>query len=341
MKLSLLLAAFCSVVLANPPPSLPTRQEVVRTTPEQGSLIVSHNGTLGIYKTLQAAVNALSKTTTTAQSIFIYPGTYKEQVYIPALKGPVTIQGSTADARSYKNNTAELTYNLALKDVTSNDLTATLRNWSPNTKIYNLNIVNTFGHIATNGQNLAISAQATNQGYYGCQFRGYQDTILTNKGKQIYSNSLITGAVDFIYGSAGVAWFEEVDIRTIAQGAITASGRDSTANPSYFVINNSTVDGIDSTIAKASTFLGRPWRAFARVVFQHSYIGAIVKPAGWSVWSSTETRTSNVEFGEFNNTGPGASGPRASFGKRLGKGVGFAEVIGNSGGQWWIDASYM
>ncbi|CAG8981377.1 hypothetical protein HYALB_00013657 [Hymenoscyphus albidus] len=314
-----------------------------RTVPAAGAIVVDATGSVsGSHKTIQAGIDALSNSSTSAQTLFIYPGTYKEQAYIPKLASTLTIQGSTPDARTYAGNAATITYNLALKDTTSNDLTATLRNWSPNTKIYNLNIVNTFGHISKDGQNLAISAQATNQGYYACQFRGYQDTILTNTGKQLYAKSLITGAVDFIYGSAGIAWFEKVDIRTIANGAITASGRDSSSNPSWFVISNSNVDGINSTIASKSTYLGRPWREYARVVFQNTYIGAIVKDEGWSVWSSSESRTGHVNFEEYANTGPGSTGTRSNFSTKRSSAVQIEKVLGSGYlNEWWVDAGYL
>ena len=40
---------------------------------------------------------ALSKTTTSTQTIFIEQGTYDEQVYIPSLKGGLIIYGQTEE----------------------------------------------------------------------------------------------------------------------------------------------------------------------------------------------------------------------------------------------------
>jgi pectinesterase len=116
---------------------------------------------------------------TEAQKIFIYPATYTEQVYIPPHAGPLTIQGFTSNARDYKNNEVTLTYNLSrtTPGLANNDATSTLRLWTANAKLYNLNIANTFGQAATSGQALALSAQNTNQGFYGCKFTGYQDTV--------------------------------------------------------------------------------------------------------------------------------------------------------------------
>lgn len=200
-----------------------------RTTPPTGAVIVDQTGiTPGSSSSVQEGVSALSLTSISPQFLFIYPGTYVEQVYIPLLKSNLTVQGYTTDGSSYLQNTATITYNLALINTTSNDLTATLRQWNPNTKIYNLNIANTFGHVSTSGQNLALSAHTKSQGYYGVQLWGYQDTLLAMTGSQLYSKSLIVGAIDFIYGQMVTAWFDQVDIRVIAAGCITASGRDST-----------------------------------------------------------------------------------------------------------------
>jgi len=239
-------------------------------------------------------------------------------------------------------NQATITYNLALKDVATNDLTATLRSWNPNTKFYNLNIENTFGHINSNGQNLAVSAYTKNQGYYGVQLIGYQDTLLANTGNQLYAKSLIVGAVDFIYGMKATAWFEGVDLRTIAQGSITASGRDSADNPSWFVFNSCTIAGMNSSIAAETNYLGRPWRNYARVVFQNTQMSDVVKPVGWSAWSTSDARTDQVTLAEFGNTGDGASGTRADFATTLSSAVVIGDILGSGyASEWWVDTSYM
>jgi pectin methylesterase-like acyl-CoA thioesterase len=81
---------------------------------------------------------------------------------------------------------------------------------------------------------------------------------LANTGNQLYAKSLVVGAIDFIFGQTATAWFEKVDIRTIATGYITASGRSSATNPSWYVISHSTVDGINSTIPAGSDVINSP-----------------------------------------------------------------------------------
>ncbi|EEA21242.1 hypothetical protein TMatcc_009352 [Talaromyces marneffei ATCC 18224] len=315
--------------------------------PSPGAVVVdnSANPYPGSFSTVQAGVNALNSTATRPQSLFIFPGTYREQVYIPKLKSNLTVQGHTHNSKGYEQNTVTITYNLALINTTNDDLTATLRLWNPNTKVYNLNVVNTFGHIPKNGQNLAVSAEATGQGYYGCQLIGYQDTLLAETGLQLYAKSLIVGAVDFIFGQAALAWFENIDIRTIAAGSVTASGRSSATNPSWYVINRSNVSAINNTIPAGVNYLGRPWGSFARVVFQETYLGNIIAPPGWSQWSTSTPNIGNVTLAEFNNYGPGSAlqqGSRAKFSEQLTQPISIRSILGEHfENEWWVDTAYL
>lgn len=55
-----------------------------------------------------------------------------------------------------------------------------------------------------------------------------------------------------------------------------------------------------------STYLGRPWRPYSRVVFENSELSDIVRPDGWKMWNN-DTNTANIFYKEFNNTGLGAA----------------------------------
>ncbi|KAH6693462.1 pectin lyase fold/virulence factor [Plectosphaerella plurivora] len=311
-----------------------------RTRPPPDALIVDAEGTQpGSFSTFGEAVANLHNGTE-EQTIFILPGTYTEQVYVPPHSGPIVFQGYTCNTHSYADNQVTITYNLSrtVPGITNNDQTSTIRLWSANVKMYNLNIANTFGQAATSGQALAMSAQNTNQGFYGCQFTGYQDTIYANEGRQVYAHSYINGAVDFIFGLRSAAWFESCDIETIGPGYITANGREAEENKSIYVFNNAHVSG---TSGPASTVLGRPWRQFSRVVFQDSWLGDVVKPAGWSAWDTVQPVT-NVVYREYQNTGPGSSGPRISWAGQLEAPVALEDVLGKGyEDEWWVDTAFL
>ncbi|KAJ4365133.1 hypothetical protein N0V83_008751 [Neocucurbitaria cava] len=313
----------------------------VRINPSRGSLIVDASRKHpGSFANISTAINSLHNTTD-AQTVFIYPGTYSEQVYIPPHAGPITIQGYTTNAGSYENNKVTITGNLSrtTAGLANNDATATIRLWTSNVKFYNLNIANTFGYAATNGQALALSAQNTNQGFYGCSFTGYQDTIYANEGRQIYAKSYISGATDFIFGLRAAAWFDKVDIETIGTGYITANGRDAENNTSFYVFNEAKVTG---TSGPNSTYLGRPWRPYSRVVFQKSYLGDVVKPEGWSRWDAVQS-VENVFYKEYKNYGPGAMiRQRANFSSQLTAPIKASDIMGKRfEKEFWVDVDYL
>jgi pectinesterase len=211
-------------------------------------------------------------------------------------------------------------------------------NLSANTKFYNINIKNTYGQ---GSQAIALSAYNTEQGYYGVGLYGYQDTLLAETGNQVYGKCYIEGAIDFIFGQHAIAWFDSCDIRAKAGGTITANGRSSSSDVSYYVINKSSVStSTSSTAGTGTVYLGRPWTEYARVCFQNTVLGAIINGAGWEEWSSSEPNTADVTFEEYGNTGTGASGTRASFSKKLSSALSISSILGSSYTSW-VDTSYL
>ncbi|KAJ5469481.1 Pectinesterase [Penicillium diatomitis] len=309
-----------------------------RTTAPAGAIVVAKSG--GQYSTISQAIAALSSTTTSTQTIFIKAGTYDEQVYIPSLAGELIVYGQTADDTSYSSNTVTITHAISLASASNDDHTATLRNYAAKSRIYNINVKNTYGQ---GHQALALSAYNTQQGYYGCQFIGFQDTVLAETGYQVYAKCYIEGAVDFIFGQTGNAWFDDCTIGVVAysSGTITAQGRPSSSSSGYFVINGGSVKAASGqTVAAASYALGRPWTEYARVVFQKTNLSSVIKAAGWDTWSSSSPNTAGVLFGEYENTGAGASGTRASFAEKLSAAVSISSILG-SGYTSWVDTSYL
>jgi len=295
-----------------------------RTSAPSGCVTV---GSSGKYSTVQAAVDAAPS------CIFISAGTYSEQVYIEAGSAITAIYGETSDTSSYSNNKVTITAGHSQAEGLSDDATGTLRAHNDGLQVYNINIVNSYGQ---GSQAIALSAYGSEQGYYGVQITGYQDTLLAEQGYQLYVNSYIEGAVDFIFGQEGVAWFENCDIYTIGAGAVTASGRDSESNPSYYVINNSNIDG---SAGSGVNYLGRPWRDYARVIVQNTALSDVINSAGWEIWNTGDDNTDHVTFEEYGNTGSGASGTRASFSSKASSPLEMSSIL--SGYTSWADASYL
>ncbi|CAE6464830.1 unnamed protein product [Rhizoctonia solani] len=283
-------------------------------------------GNGGKYSSISAALKD-----TSSNVYYIYAGTYKEKVYIE--RANVKIYGQTSNKLEYGSNTVTITNSSSAAQAGNNDKSGTFRIGSSATGValYNLNIANTYGKGA---QAIALSVQAGQFGCYACKLTGFQDTLLANKGKQFYGRSYINGATDFVIGQESSIWITKSTIETVASGYITASGRNSD-DANYYVIDNSTIKGT------GSCYLGRPWREYARVVFQNSNLGSNIVAAGWKNWNDDQPNTAHVFYGEYKNTGAGSwtsNTKRASFATNMSSPISISTVLGSTS---WVDSAYM
>lgn len=97
-----------------------------------------------------------------------------------------------------------------------------------------------------------------------------------------------------------------------------------------------------NSVSNGAYYLGRPWGEYARVVFQKTSLSAVINGAGWRIWNTGDERTGHVTFGEYQNTGTGASGTRASFATKLSSPVAITTILGsNYASLGFYDAEYM
>jgi len=68
----------------------------------------------------------------------------------------------------------------------------------------------------------------------------------------------------------------------------------------------------------------------------------VVNTAGWIQWSSSDPRTDQVTLAEYDNTGAGSKGTRASFASTLSKPIAITTVLGSSyASASWVDTAYI
>ncbi|KAJ5623022.1 pectinesterase A [Penicillium lividum] len=299
---------------------------VSRTTPPSGCLSVGSSGT---YSTISAALTALGSSTSSA-CIFIYSGTYAEQIKID-YAGSLIIYGETTDSGLYKDNTVTITNTISSEEAGSLDLSATVNIVSDGASLYNINVVNGYGKGA---QAVALVGNADKLGFYACQFSGYQDTLYAKSGTQYYSNCLIEGAVDYIFGDAS-AWFGECDIVSNGSGSITANSREESTDSSWYAIDHCNIKAASGVSLDGEVYLGRPWRVLARVIYQNSVLGDLINAAGWTTMATGATPL----YYEYDNTGDGSSTSDRLYETSISAGVTKTTVLGSGYGDW-IDESY-
>lgn len=193
------------------------------TTPPLGAVTVGGGKGSHEYSSIQKAVDS------GATSIFIYAGTYKEQVSISSTNGPLTIYGYSANDTTYTSNEVTILHSAAASGGQPSDPSATLRSHSKSFNLYNVNIVNSHG---AGNRAVALSAYGDQQGYYGCQVKGYQGTLLAEANHQIFVNTYVEGAKEFVFGKRAGVWFEQCDIGVLSakSGAITGKSASHSRN---------------------------------------------------------------------------------------------------------------
>ncbi|KAL8003078.1 putative pectinesterase, catalytic, pectin lyase/virulence factor [Plasmopara halstedii] len=302
------------------------------TEAPHGAIVVDASGKYdGSYKTIAEGVAHIPNTTDN-HTLFIYVGTYREQVLVPDLAGPLVIQGYTCSPKTYTANQVTITYAKAADDIAPeiqnnrNRLSSTLAFTSKSgVKVYNINIENTASATEDRGRAGAVYIDQSDYGFYGCQIKSKRGALTANRGLELFVDTYIQGAENLISGREGMAWFDRCSIETNGEGWITANGNNQSEIQSEFVINNSS---IYSALAPANTtYLGRPWGQYARTVVQNCWIDSVVNPKGWTTFKNESTE--NVYFKEYNNTGSGAAkDKRVDFSGQLESAKVISDILG-------------
>ncbi|KAF1779780.1 Pectin lyase fold [Phytophthora cactorum] len=286
-----------------------------QSVPPPDAIVVDITGTNNAsYQTVAKGMLHLPNTTE-EQTIFVFPGVYQEHVVIPRQAGPLVVQGYTCDMTSYTENKVTITHTTPQKDLAPevnnncNDLVSTLRlKSSSGVKFYNVNVANPTGKINTLGQAVAVYVDAPNYGFYSCNFTGYQDTLCASKGE-----SSTPGRTSAVLLTSSLSCRLRRGLSLVLSRRPKRAGSPPTAigtAPTYH-------GRVFGSGGKRSTYPGRPWHSYARVVWQNSELSDVVNPIGWAVWDKVAS-TANVLFKKFTNSGPGeATDKRFSFSGQL------------------------
>ena len=254
------------------------------------SVVVASDGT-GDVKTLQEAIERVPAGNKTRCTIRLKPGTYNEQIRVPANKPYISFIGESAEKTL-------LTFKLSNKEAGSTSAAYAAYIGGHDFYAENITFENSFG---TGSQAVAVLVEADRAVFKNCRFLGWQDTLYAKNGRQYYKDSYIEGHVDFIFGQAA-AVFENCHIHSKGDGYITAPMRFAADEPSGFVFIRSK---LTSENTSRGVYLGRPWRDFGRTVFIETQMAAQIRPEGWHHWQPEREKTAYLA--EYRSSGPGAN----------------------------------
>ncbi len=296
--------------------------------------VVAADGS-GDYASLQQAISSAPMRTGVNDprwTIRVKPGVYRERVYVQRERGRMLIRGDDAATTTIAFDLHAGLTGLDGKPI-GTFATPTVAIDGDGMIWENLTLANTAGPV---GQALALRADGDRLVFRRCRFLGWQDTVLLNRGRHYFEDCYIEGHVDFIFGGA-TAFFSRCEIRALGDGYLTAASTPEGA-PHGFVFADCRVTTADGV----KTYLGRPWREFARTVFLRTEMPEGVRPEGWHNWKKTEAEHTAF-YAEFASRGPGAKpADRAPWSRQLDpeQAAGFtpAAVLAGSDG-WNPDAN--
>lgn len=246
--------------------------------------VVAQDGS-GDYLTLQAAIDNAPEGRGTPYLIFVKNGRYKEHIDIPALKTFLHIIGQDRDKTVIYDDRL-----CGGDNAYSVDPGATVVVKAADTFFENITLENSYGHEKQAGpQALALNTQADRIALNNVALLSYQDTWITassQKNRHYIKNSLIEGAVDFIYNGGDVYLDgDTLEINRTSGGYIVAPRHTADTKWGYVFMNNIIRPGKDfmtgKTLNVTDVWLGRPWHDSPKTVFINTQTFVPIPAKGW------------------------------------------------------------
>ncbi|XXG53864.1 hypothetical protein AAC387_Pa03g1886 [Persea americana] len=265
-------------------------------------VVVAQDGS-GNFKKISDALNAMPKRHSGRYVIYVKAGIYRESVTVTEDMVNVFMYGDgprrtiVTGSKNYADGTP--TYQTATFAAIGTGFIAKSMGFS-----------NTAG--PNKHQAVALRVLSDMSAFFNCRMDGYQDTLYVQTHRQFYRNCIISGTIDFIFGDSAVVIQNSLIIVRKPMdnqfNAVTAQGRKDRHQPTGIVIHNCRVvpeKKLYPMRFKIPTYLGRPWKQYARTVVMESELGDFIQPQGWKEWKGDFGLTTLL-YAEYGNRGPGA-----------------------------------
>ncbi|KAA0050274.1 hypothetical protein IC582_021788 [Cucumis melo] len=279
---------------------LASKQGGVRPTP---NAVVAKDGS-GQYKTIAAALAAYPKALRGRYVIYVKAGIYDEYITVTKDMKNVFMYGDGP-------RKTIVTGRKSNRDGFTTQNTASFAAIGEGFLCKSMGFTNTAG--PQGHQAVALRVQSDRSAFFNCRMDGHQDTLYVQTHRQFYRNCVISGTVDFIFGDSSTIIQNSLIIvrrpMDNQQNTVTAQGRAEQKEITGLVIHNCRIVPEQKLFAerfKIPTFLGRPWKQYARTVIMESTLGDFIQPAGYMPWSGNFALETCLYL-EYGNRGPGAN----------------------------------
>lgn len=267
------------------------------------NVVVAQDGS-GQFKTVADAIASYPSNNQGRYIIYVKAGIYDEYITVPKSSKNILMYGD-GPAKTI------ITGRKNFVDGVKTMQTATFANTAEGFIAKALTFQNTAG--AEGHQAVAFRNQGDMSALVGCHILGYQDTLYVQTNRQFYRNCVISGTVDFIFGtSATVIQHSVIIVRKPLDNqfnTVTADGTSQKNMATGIIIQGCNIvpeAELFPTRFQTKSYLGRPWKQFSRTVVMESTIGDFLHPEGWCPWAGAYFEDT-LYYAEYNNDGPGAN----------------------------------
>ncbi|GKA68251.1 pectinesterase 2-like protein [Tanacetum coccineum] len=280
-------------------------RKLLQSTTPRANVVVAQDGS-GNFRTIAAAIAAAGKRSGSGRYVIhVKAGVYKENIEVGKKLKNIMLLGDGIGKTI-------ITGSKSVGGGTTTFKSATLAVVGDGFIGRGITVRNTAG--PGNHQAVALRSGSDLSVFYQCSFEGYQDTLYVHSNRQFYKNCDIYGTVDFIFGNAA-AVLQNCNIYARKPpnktNTLTAQGRTDQNQNTGISIHNCRVTAASDLkgVSGVKTYLGRPWKQYSRTVFLKTNLDSLIDPAGWMPWSGNFA-LNTLYYGEYMNTGPGASTSR-------------------------------
>ncbi len=275
-----------------------TTMERVQPAARLFDAIVSKDGA-GDYESVQAAIDAAPAERVKPWLVFVKNGNYKEHINIPVNKPYIHIIGQDRDKAVILDDKL-----CGGENALHTSVGATVVVNSNDCFFENITLENSYGHEKQAGpQALALNTSGDRTIFNNVAMLSYQDTWITPSAsnyRAYVKNSLIEGAVDFIYNSGNIYLDSDTLLINRKSGGFIVAPSHAADVEWGYVFNNCiiTAPGVPS---ETDVWLGRPWHNAPKTVFLNTRAEVTIPASGWyetmgglpALWADWNTTDAN------------------------------------------------